>query len=428
MEGPLVYKFGGAVLRSPEGFAAMAQRLRECPEQRPVVVVISALGRTTRELEEAAADAERGEQERAFARLCRLVETHRQYAEALLSSQRRQELENFLAETRAHLQGYLEGVRITGELTPRTLDMIRSYGEQWALAMVLAFLQEHGFRVAAVEATELLCTDARHGMAQLLVEQTAARVEQYLRPLLRPGQCVVTQGFVARSVRGDITTMGQESSMLTAVVLAGLIGAEEVVLWTDVPGIRACDPTVVPDAGLLPTLSYAQARQIAHAGLRLLYPAAITLAERWGIRLRFRSAFAPGAGETVVSSTAGELVPMIVGREQVRLVIGSSAEVETTLRLSPVDGSAILARWEDAEELWAVVSSDIPGAHAVATGAVVTVFASGPQHMSRLFRICGQLLAAGQLLRVWYVGQLRCFVQEGCYGEVLRALWQELRG
>ncbi len=427
-ERPLVHKFGGAVLRSPEGFAAMAQRLHESDGQ-PLLVVISALGRVTRELEQAAADAERGEYGRALERLHHLVEQHQRYAAQLLGSQGQQHVATILDETAAQLQGYLEGIAITGELTPRTLDLVRSFGERWALALVAAFLRECGFPVVAVDATELLCTDARHGMARPLLEQTAQSVERSLRPLLRPGQVVLTQGFIARSLRGEITTMGQESSALTAVLLAALVGAEELQVWTDVPGVRTCDPSVVPEAELLPALSYGQARRIAQAGLRLLYPAAIACAERWNICLRIRSAFTPEAGETVVSSVPGELVPMIIGREGVWLLAGTSAEMEAVLPLSSVDGSTVLARWEDPESCSVVVSSDIPPyARAVAEGALLTVLAAEQRQVACLLPLCGQLLSAGQLLRLWYTGEeLRCFVAAPTYEPALRALWGELQ-
>ncbi|MCS6965902.1 MAG: hypothetical protein NZ473_03950 [Candidatus Kapabacteria bacterium] len=427
-ECPLVFKFGGAVLRSLNGFRVIGQRIREHSNGQPLLVVVSALGQVTRELERAAFAAEAGQEETALEIASYLVKHHQLYAEQLLGGKHQRTVAELLAHTAAQLEGYLRGVRITGELTPRTLDAIRAFGERWALALVEAFLQEQGLDVVSVDATELLCTDAQHGKAQPLVERTAQNVEYRLRPLLQPGCIVLTQGFVARSTRGDITTMGQESSSLTAVLLAGLVGAREVQLWTDVAGIRECDPALVPEACLIPQLSYAQAQEIAHAGLRLLHPRMVELAERWGLCLRIRSAFVPELGETVVSTVAGQLVPLVVSREQLRLLAFIPGEVPETVRAQPVDGGAILARWEEAERVWVLISSDIPLAASVSPGALVTVLYTTRQQRARLVELCGQLLQEGIPMQVWGCMQrLRCFVPEEYRGNVVQSFWSQLR-
>jgi aspartate kinase len=419
-----VHKFGGAVLRSVEGFRAMVQRLREEGE-RPLVVVVSALGQVTRQLEQLAHAAELG-QEEVWAGVDALVAQHHGFAQQLLDERQYGEMAEWLEQTAQQLREYVEGVRLTGELTPRTLDLIRAFGERWALALTVAFLRGQGLPVSAVDATELICTDGRHGRAQPLVEETAQRIRQRLLPLLEPGRVVVTQGFVARSVQGELTTMGQESSALTAALIAALGGARELYLWTDVAGVYQCDPTLVPSAARVPQLSYEQAWQIASAGLRLLYPPMVEVARRWGLRVSIRSAFAPEAGQTWVSAEAGELPPCVVSRERVRLVC--LREGEAVPWLHSVDGSTIFARWEEVGSAWVLISSDIPVAAAVEEGTLVTVLAASEPQVARLVQCCGQLQQEGVPVRLWYAGRLCCFVPEEHAARLVREFWRELVG
>jgi hypothetical protein len=262
-------------------------------------------------------------------------------------------------------------------------------------------------------------------MAQPLIEETAHNVQQRLLPVLEPGRVVLTQGFVARSVRGEITTMGQESSALTAALLAVLLRAEEVVMWTDVAGIRQCDPAVVPEAALVERLSYEQALRIARAGLRLLYPRMVELAWRYKLRVRICSAFAPHAGETVVSEEPGLVHPMVVSRERVRLLGWNRREVPAELRLVDVDGSAVLARWEDAEQLWLLTSSDVPApAPYSREGLLATLLFA--QHTDAVLQRCVRLHREGIAVSLWYGDVLRCFVAEEHGAVLIRAMWEEL--
>jgi len=423
---PVVLKFGGAVLRSPEGFIAMAQRLREYGRTAPMVVVISAFGRVTQALEAIARTAQVGQVEEALEAASQLVYQHREYGAQLLCSGEQGRMVDYLARSALRLKEYVQGIAITGELTPRTLDLIRAFGEAWALELTAAFLREQGFRITTLDATELICTDTNHGMAQPLLKETARNVEACLRPLICPGSIVLTQGFVARSVRGEITTMGQESSSLTAVLLAALIGAEEVHFWTDVAGVRVCDPAIVPDAALVAQLSYEQAARVARAGLRLLYPRMVELAEQRGLRLYIRSAFAPGAGQTVVSASPGMITPLIVSRERVWLWRLLPTELSTELRLHPVDGSTLLARWEDGQHVWMVTSSDISLPLSAEEGSMITLLYTTPQQVSDLLSLCARFLRDGISLRLCPGEHLQCFVPERAHALLVESFWHAL--
>ncbi|MEN3026707.1 MAG: hypothetical protein ABDH31_03230 [Chlorobiota bacterium] len=425
---PLVYKFGGAVLRLPEGFAAMVQRLREGLRQgQPLLLIVSALGRVTRQLEQAAFTAEAGRGAEALAMAAQVLEHHRELAAQLLGS-KCLGFQEYLEGGAQKLEGYLQGIAVTGELTPRALDAVRSFGEMWASALVAAFLRGSGIDPVCIDAPELIQTDSQHGAAQPLLEPTRAAVHRHLMPLLQPGRVVLTQGFIGRSVEGRLTTMGQESSALTAVLLAALTGAEEVTFWTDVAGIRECNPALVAEATLVPQMSYTQALQVAKAGLRLLHPRMVEFASQSKLRLRFRSAFAPEDGETVVSELPGRMVPMIVVRERVYLLALPPEQMSTELRLHAIDGSSLFLRWDEPERTVVLRSSDVPYSTPREVGGLVTVLYGTQRQIARLIQLCGQQQHEGAPVRLWSLGdQLRCFVSEDCLPSLVRALWRELR-
>jgi aspartate kinase len=411
---PIVAKFGGAVLQSPAGFEALCSRVRELLPT-PLVLVISALAGVTRRLESAARAAERGDDAAAHHHAEALLSMHLEYCQRLfpeLSLRRR--VEGELLRIAEQLRRYLRGIAITQELTPRTLDRVRACGELWAFALVEAFLRREGFALVPLPASELIITDARHGFAQPLWEPTQQQLRQKLLPALQPNTVVLTQGFIARSQQGELTTMGQESSALTAALLAAMLHSSPLLLWTDVAGIRRCDPKLVPDAALLPQLSYAQAHRLAAYGLKLLYPRMLSVLEQHGVEAEIRSAFCPTDGCTRIGPADGELPPVLVTREGLRLYRFRCEQVPPQLRLLEADGCSLFARWEDGETFAVLISSDLaaPGTpEASSEGTLLTLLDPTPPLQRAVLQHCADdpstVLFWGrpQLLQCFFPGQ-----------------------
>jgi aspartate kinase len=310
-----VMKFGGAVLRSREGFTQMVDILRS-QSSVPLLVIISAFASSTRDLERAVRTAESGAQELAFALCDEIIREHRNFSDELLANiTTKDALRFFVDECETRLHQLLRGIAITRELTPRTLDIILSYGEMLALHIVRHFLDESGFDLTFVDSSTIIVTNAAHGAATPDTSLTASNVEKVLRPAFARSRIVLTQGFVAKSSTGEITTMGKESSNLTATLLAELLGADEVVIWTDVEGIYTADPKLIPNAQPIPQMNYEQARRAAASGLKLIYSTMIEPSERANIPLVFRSAFAPMGNYTRIAATTDSWLPLFAVRE-----------------------------------------------------------------------------------------------------------------
>jgi len=287
-------------------------------ESSPLLVVISAFGSATRDLEHAARTAETGAQELAFAYCDAIIREHHHFADELLTNETTKAALNFfLDESLLRIRDVIRGISITRELTDRTLDIILSYGELLAIHIVRHFLDESGFDLAFVSADTVIVTDNTHGSATPNRELTSHKIERTLRPAFEKKNIVLTQGFVAKSAQGEITTMGKESSNLTATLLAELLEASEVIIWTDVEGICTADPKVAPNTQTIATMNYAEARVAAVSGLKLIYSTMIEPAERANIPITFRSAFSISSNYTTISrDSAHAALPLFAVKEQ----------------------------------------------------------------------------------------------------------------
>jgi len=308
----IVMKFGGAVLREPDGFRRMA-RILGLNASGPVLVVISAFATATRDLEFAARMAQRGLLAESSERLDHLISDHITLVRALLpDATSRTAIEALLHETRGLLHMLLEGICTTRQLTAKTLDRILAYGEFLALHIARHVLADSGLDVTSVDAQNLIVTTDDHGAARPLSDKSSIRVMHTLLPALESHSIVLVQGFVGRSEDGATTTMGKESSNLTATFLASLIDAREVVIWTDVEGVRSADPHLMDATAPRPHLSYHEARTAAHEGLKLLYPTMIEPAELAGIPIRIASALKPDGECTIIDGKPGSSRPIVI--------------------------------------------------------------------------------------------------------------------
>lgn len=299
-----VLKFGGAVLDSLEGLQALANVLQQ--ERSNSVVVVSAFGKTTRNLLQAASSAQQGELESAKQQLAEISNWHAGFA---LSMQRKgaqgRNAASAIRRMQMRLEEIFRGVALTGQLTARTRDLIASFGEYMALEVVAETLEQRAIRSVVVDATEVIVTDDNFGDAKPDIHATQDNIATQMRAKLTESH-VLTQGFVARSHTGQITTMGIESSSLTAAIIASALSVDSMYVYSDVEGVRTADPAHARKHKLVPTLSYAQAHSAALNGVKVLHPRMLEPLKQANIPLFVRSAFHPGGEETKISAQAGE--------------------------------------------------------------------------------------------------------------------------
>ncbi len=331
-------KFGGAVLHNAGGFRQMSAILSSLAV--PAVVVVSAFADSTRLLEAAAIAARDGNQEQSIEIARSVIENNRRIAYSVLSEEIAADtLGKLIDDCARQLENVLRGVAITRQLTDRTLDLIRSFGEFLALHIVRHYLEKSGISTIAVDAADLIVTDNRHGAAEPLVAPTKRRLDRIFPEIIAKYRVVVIQGYVARGASGEITTMGKESSNLTATLLAEALCADESVIWTDVQGIFSADPHIVPEAVPIAVMSLRDAELAARNGAKPLYATMIEPAQRSGIPIVFRSALRPDGYFTVIGGDQ-DLRPKMITIASCPDAEGMSAI--TLLHITPIDALAAL--------------------------------------------------------------------------------------
>lgn len=295
-----VMKFGGAVLKNKDGFEQMGKILND-EKEKPLLIIISAFSKATRDLKNAGLYAESGDQEGTGDCLSYIFNQHVEYAKELIKDDSTlSKLFEIYKAAEAKISKLLKSISIIQELTPRTLDALMSYGEYLALQTVNLFLLERGFKIKCIDSTSLIVSDSNYGCANPLLHETEKKVDEILKPAISEYDIVLTQGFVARDTNGDVTTMGIESSNLTATILTELLGLQELILWSDVEGIRTADPKLINNTKAIRKLNYDEAFILGNAGLKLIYPPMIDRAGKNKIELIYRSAFKPDGDFTVI--------------------------------------------------------------------------------------------------------------------------------
>lgn len=293
-----VLKFGGTSVASAENIGKVMAIVAGALTQGPVVLVVSALGGTTDALISAGRAAAAGDE--AFRTTLRQLEArHLTAAEALLPTPPAQaELQPWLTAQFTELALLADGIFALGELSPRTLDRLMSYGELLSSRLVVAALQARGLAAVWADSRQLLRTDSRFGMAQVDEVVTEEQVRAFQNAT--PANLWVAPGFIAADADGHTTTLGRGGSDYTAAILAAALGATKLEIWTDVSGMLTADPRLVRAARPIAHISYEEAMELSHFGAKVLYAPTVQPVRQRGIPLWIKNTFAPQDFGTLV--------------------------------------------------------------------------------------------------------------------------------
>ncbi|MGQ9549546.1 MAG: aspartate kinase [Roseiflexus sp.] len=321
----LVMKFGGTSV----GNAAAIQTVAAITEaQRTawnhVVLVVSAMSSVTDTLIRGATTAAGGDQQ-TFRDLDRMLrEKHAAaLAELVPDEQERADVGNQVVRLIDEFSILCHSVATLGELSPRAIDAISSLGERMSARVVAAALRARGIPAEALDASEFVVTTAHFGDARPLQEVTRERTRARLLPLINSGIVPVVTGFIGATEQGVTTTLGRGGSDYSGAIIGAALDADEVDIYTDVDGVMTTDPRLVPDARVIPVLSYAEMGELAYFGAKVLHPRTIRPIVERGIPLRVRNTFNPShPGTLVVQSVEsnGQTVKAVTAIRNLSLV------------------------------------------------------------------------------------------------------------
>ncbi|MBN2124083.1 MAG: aspartate kinase, partial [Deltaproteobacteria bacterium] len=165
------------------------------------------------------------------------------------------------------------GLSFTREITPRMSDVISSFGERLCVDLLASALRSRGIQATYRLPHKIgMLTDGKFGDATANLARTSRNLKKHLGPLLKEGMILFIPGFFGVSEGGDITTFGRGGSDYSAAVVASAMDAEVLEVWKDVPGYMSADPRFVPEARLIPMLSYDEAAELSYFGAKILHP------------------------------------------------------------------------------------------------------------------------------------------------------------
>ncbi len=270
----IVMKFGGTSVADGARMLNVAELTqRESARGHQVVVVVSAISGVTNTLIDAANAAARGDEDVIASARRKLFALHLNAIYAIASQHDAQErLVTQLEKLLSTFESLTRSIFILGELTPRALDALASFGERLVVPLVAQALRERHVNAEIVEARELIVTDDEFGNASPLMTETTEQARARLLPLVQRGVVPVVTGYLGATRGGITTTLGRGGSDYSATILGAALDADEVWIWTDVNGVMTADPRIVPRARTLNTLSYAEAAELSYFGAKVLHP------------------------------------------------------------------------------------------------------------------------------------------------------------
>src|SRR5882757_1252394 len=239
-----VYKFGGSSLGTSGRLPKVLELVVAAP--RPLALVVSALGDSTDWLILSAKSAADGNISQARRELAQVRELATATGRTVLNSQGQKGLKHDLDDILTPVERLLSGIELTRECSARTLDSIISVGERISVALLARALTERDVPAIPVDARDFVVTDATFGSATV---DKAATAEKFANVSPKwAGHVPIVTGFIGRTKDGTTTTLGRNGSDYTATLVAGLLKASAVTVWTDVLGVMTADPALVREA------------------------------------------------------------------------------------------------------------------------------------------------------------------------------------
>jgi aspartate kinase len=304
----LVIKFGGTSISTAKNIKDVAKFVHSLSKKNQVVVVCSAVNDVTDQLLDISEFIQKGNKDSANSLMNKIIKLHKQLAKDSVSNQKiRKKLFEKLDFDLLELEGLLHGMILLGEVTPRSLDYLISFGERLSIEIVShALFDLKGKAVTLTGKDAGIVTDSNFGSSKPLMDTTRLRVSKTLEPLLEKKTVPVIGGFAGADQHGHITTFGRGGSDYTATIIASCIKADEVWLMSDVDGLMSADPKLVKNAKVIPEVSYVEAMEMALFGAKQIHPRSFEPLLSKKIPMRIRNTFNVKNSGTLVTATPDE--------------------------------------------------------------------------------------------------------------------------
>jgi len=312
-----VYKFGGASINNIERIQNTAGIIESHAGEK-LLVVISAMGKTTNALEKVVEAFFNGDQEDALLLFQKIKKNHLDMVKYLINlnwEAAEKQLSDFFTEVE-----WLLHDKPVKEFD-YYYDQVVACGELMSTAIIGQFLLEKGINLKWVDVRDILKTDNNFRDAGINHEETEIQIKKHVLPLFEKYDVVLTQGFIGATDENESTTLGREGSDYSAAILANLLNAKSVTIWKDVDAVMSADPRIFSDAVNIPLLSFMEVIEMAYYGAQVIHPKTIKPLQNKRIPLYVKSFLDPSLPGTAITETpVKNLPPIIVVKPQQVLI------------------------------------------------------------------------------------------------------------
>jgi aspartate kinase len=339
----IVMKFGGTSVEDAASIERVADIIKAREKLRPVIVV-SAMGKTTSRLLQAAEASAAGDNRTNLSIVADLKTRHTSEARRLVKSAAGPVftlVEKYFEE----LKKLLEGLAILGEVPPRGLDKILSYGELLSSAIVAGALAERGISARLLDSRDFIKTDDRYGQASPIIEITNRKIRETITPALESGETPVIQGFIGSTREGATTTLGFEGSDYTATLVGAAMDASDIQIWKDVSGLMTADPALFAGARTVKICTFTEAAELTYFGAKVLHPKAIHPAARKNIAVHIYNSKRPADTGTAISAAVppcNNLIKSIAYKRPVTIIRAAATYSDFSDRVDDISPDEFL--------------------------------------------------------------------------------------
>lgn len=325
-----VFKFGGASVANAERIRQVVQLLESFSGEE-LLIVVSAMGKTTNALENVAGAFFSGNNEEALSLFNAIKKEHQDTLQKVQAAGNNDTLLNdFFTE----VEWLLHDKPVKSY--DYYYDQIVPIGELLSTAIVSAAMNSAGIANQWLDVRDIMRTDNNFRDARIDWEQTAARVEAQVKPLLATHRIVVTQGFIGATDENESTTLGREGSDYTAAVFANLLDASDQTIWKDVQGVMNADPKQYARAEWIRELNYREVIEMAYYGAQVIHPKTIKPLQNKSIPLWVRSFVDPSSEGTLIHNRHITSLPPIIVHKHAQVLVELSARDYSFVSEGPI--------------------------------------------------------------------------------------------
>ena len=306
----LVIKYGGTSISSAKDIRAVANHLNSLSKKNEIVVVCSATSGTTDDLIEISESIKKENKSKAEQLASKITNRHKQLAKQTIKKAdlRKKLLKNF-DDDFVELVALIDGMVLLGEVTPRTMDYLFSFGERLSIKLVSMAVSDTGKKSVPLTGKEVgIVTDSNFGESKPLIDTTRLRVSKTVENLFSKKTVPVVGGFVGADQHGHVTTFGRGGSDYSATIIGTCIKADEIWLMSDVDGLMTADPKIVKNAKLLKEVSYIEAIEMALFGAKQIHTRTFEPLLSKKIPMKIRSSFNVKNEGTLVTASPSSSV------------------------------------------------------------------------------------------------------------------------